>query len=86
MLLAFILLFIVYAFTFYWSTLNKGDLAGALLIILVPLLAIHYLGWMSLIYCLAAAYLGTKAALKKQQRQRTLRVSFYEDGEQPPKQ
>lgn len=83
MLLAFIILFLIYALTFYWSTLNKGDLAGPLLIILVPIFAVYYLGWMSLLYCLAAAYLGTKAALKKLQRQRTRRVSFYEDGNEP---
>ncbi|HWT72748.1 MAG TPA: hypothetical protein VN361_11240 [Oxalicibacterium sp.] len=82
MLVAFIILFVFYGLTFYWATLNKGDLTGPLLIILVPLFAIYYLGWMSLLYCLAAAYLGTKAALKKQMRQRTLRVSFYEDGDQ----
>jgi hypothetical protein len=86
MLLAFIILFIIYGLTFYWATLNKGDLAGPLLIILVPLFAVYHLGWMALVYCLAAAYLGTKAALKKQLRQRTLRVSFYEDEEQPPQQ
>jgi membrane protein implicated in regulation of membrane protease activity len=83
MLFAYIILFVVYAMTFYWSTLNKGDLAGALLIILVPLFAVYYLGWMALLYCLAAAYLGTKAGLKRQQRQRTLRVSFYEEGDEP---
>jgi apolipoprotein N-acyltransferase len=82
MLLAFIILFVIYALTFYWSTQNKGDLAGGLLIVLVPIFAVYYLGWMALLYCLAAAYLGTKAALKKQQRQRTLRTSFYEDGDQ----
>jgi apolipoprotein N-acyltransferase len=83
MLIAFIILFIVYALTFYWATQNKGDLAGALLIILIPLFAVYYLGWMSLLYCLAAAYLGTKAGLKREQRQRTVRVSFYEDGDKP---
>jgi membrane protein implicated in regulation of membrane protease activity len=83
MLLAYIILFVVYAMTFYWSTLNKGDLSGAFLIILVPLFAVYYLGWMALLYCLAAAYLGTKAGLKRERRQRTLRTSFYEDGDKP---
>jgi membrane protein implicated in regulation of membrane protease activity len=83
MLFAYIILFVVYAMTFFWSTQNKGDLAGALLIILVPVFAVYYLGWMALLYCLAAAYLGTKAGLKREQRQRTLRVHFREDGDKP---
>ncbi|HTH45384.1 MAG TPA: hypothetical protein VL528_09890 [Oxalicibacterium sp.] len=86
MLIAFIILFIFYATTFYWATMNKGDLTGPLLIILVPLFAVYYLGWMALLYCLAAAYIGTKAALKKQLRQRTLRVSFQDDGDQTQQQ
>jgi apolipoprotein N-acyltransferase len=86
MLLALIILFAMYALTFYWSTINRGDLAGPLLIILIPIFAVYYLGWMALLYCLAAAYLGTKAALKKIQRQRTLRTSFYEEGDDTQQQ
>ena len=86
MLLGFIGLFIIYALSHYWITLNKRDLGATLLVILLPFIGLYFLGWMALLYCVAAAYLGTKAGLKKLQRQRTLRVSFYEDGDEPQKQ
>jgi apolipoprotein N-acyltransferase len=82
MLLAFIGLFVIYALSHYWITLNRSDLGATLLVILLPFISVYYLGWMALIYCLAAAYLGTKAGLKKLQRQRSLRVSFYEEDKQ----
>jgi hypothetical protein len=83
MLLKFIGLFIVYALAHYWITLNKRDFGATLLVITLPFIGVYFLGWMALLYCLASAYLGTKAGLKKLQRSKTLRVSFYEDGEEP---
>jgi apolipoprotein N-acyltransferase len=86
MLLGFIGLFIIYALSHYWITMNKRDLGATLLVILLPFIGTYFLGWMALLYCLAAAYLGTKAGLKKLHRQRTLRVSFYEDDNETQKQ
>jgi hypothetical protein len=79
MLLAFIGLFVVYALSHYWITLNRSDLGATLLVILLPFVGLYYLGWMALLNCVAAAYLGTKAGLKRIHRQRTVRASFYED-------
>ena len=56
-----------------------------MLVIVLPFVGVYYLGWMALLYCVLAAYLGTKAGLKKLHRTRTLRVSFYE-GEDKPQQ
>lgn len=86
MLLGFIGLFIIYALSHYWITLNKRDLGATLLVILLPFVGCYFLGWMALVYCLAAAYLGTKAGLKKLHRQRTLQVSFYKDGDESQQQ
>ena len=83
MLLKFVGLFIVYGLAHYWITLNKRDFGATLLVIALPFIGVYFLGWMALLYCLASAYLGTKAGLKKLQRSKTLRVSFYEDGEEP---
>lgn len=86
MLLGFIGLFIVYALSHYWITLEKRDFFATVLVIVLPFVGVYYLGWMALLYCVLAAYLGTKAGLKKLHRSRTLRVSFYEDGEDKPQQ
>lgn len=86
MLIGFIGLFIVYAISHYLITINRRDLFATILVIVLPFLGLYYLGWMSLLYCLAAAYLGTKAGLKKLQRAtRTPRTSFYKDDEEPQK-
>lgn len=85
MLLGFIGLFIVYALSHYWITLDRRDFFATVLVIVLPFVGVYYLGWMALLYCLLSAYLGTKAGLKKLQRTRTLRVSFYEDGDEPQK-
>jgi hypothetical protein len=85
MLLGFIGLFLVYAVVHYLITINRRDLFATILVIILPFIGLYYLGWMSLLYCLAAAYLGTKAGLKKLQRSRTLRTSFYKDDEEQPK-
>lgn len=85
MLIGFIGLFIVYAIAHYLITINRRDLFATILVIVLPFVGLYYLGWMSLLYCLAAAYLGTKAGLKKLQRARTLRTSFYKDDEEPQK-
>lgn len=86
MLLKFIGLFIVYALAHYWITMNKRDFGATVLVITLPFVGLYFLGWMALLYCVLAAYLGTKAGLKKIQRQRTLRVSFYKDGDEPQQQ
>jgi apolipoprotein N-acyltransferase len=83
MLPGFIGLFIVYALAHYWITMNKRDFGATLLVIALPFVGVYYLGWMALLYCLAAAYLGTKAGLKKLQRAQRLRTSFYEDTDEP---
>jgi len=85
MLLGFIGLFIVYALSHYWITMNKRDFFATVLVIVLPFVGVYYLGWMALLYCLLSAYIGTKAGLKKLQRKRTLRVSFYEDGDEAQK-
>lgn len=87
MLLAFVGLFIVYALSHYWITINKRDFFATVLVIVLPFVGVYYLGWMALLYCLLSAYLGTKAGLKKLQRAkpRPLRVSFYEDGNESQK-
>lgn len=82
MLIGFLGLFIVYAISHYLITINRRDLFATILVIVLPFVGLYYLGWMSLLYCLAAAYLGTKAGLKKLQRTtRTVRTSFYKDDE-----
>lgn len=85
MLIAFIGLFIVYAIAHYLITINRRDLFATILVIVLPFVGVYQLGWMSLLYCLAAAYLGTKAGLKKLQRKQTLRTSFYTEDEEPQK-
>lgn len=86
MLIGFLGLFIVYAISHYLITINRRDLFATILVIVLPFVGLYYLGWMSLLYCLAAAYLGTKAGLKKLQRTtRTVRTSFYKDDEEPQK-
>ncbi|HWU97866.1 MAG TPA: hypothetical protein VN114_05095 [Oxalicibacterium sp.] len=86
MLLGFIGLFLVYAVAHYLITVDRRDLFATILVIVLPFVGLYYLGWMSLLYCLAAAYLGTKAGLKKLQRStRTVRTSFYKDDEEQPK-
>ncbi|WP_293780072.1 hypothetical protein [uncultured Oxalicibacterium sp.] len=85
MLLGLIGLFIVYAISHYLITINRRDLFATILVIGLPFVGLYYLGWMSLLYCLAGAYLGTKAGLKKLQRDRPLRTSFYRDDEEPQK-
>lgn len=86
MLIGFIGLFIVYAISHYLITINRRDLFATILVITLPFVGLYYLGWMSLLYCLAGAYLGTKAGLKKLQRAaRTPRTSFYKDDEEPQK-
>jgi len=86
MLPAFIGLFVVYALSHYWITLNRNDLAATLLVILLPFVGVYFLGWMALLYCLAAAYLGTKAGLKKVYRRQKLQVSFPQDADEVQKQ
>jgi apolipoprotein N-acyltransferase len=86
MLLGFIGLFVVYGLSHYWITMNRRDFFATLLVIVLPFVGVYYLGWMALLYCLLSAYLGTKAGLKKLQklqRKKSVRVSFYEDGDQP---
>lgn len=85
MLIAFIGLFIVYAIAHYLITINRRDLFATILVITLPFIGVYQLGWMALLYCLAAAYLGTKAGLKKLQRKQTLRTSFYTEDEEPQK-
>lgn len=85
MLIGFIGLFITYAIAHYLITVDRRDLIATILVIALPFVGLYYLGWMSLLYCLAAAYLGTKAGLKKLHRSRTLRTSFYKDDEEPQK-
>lgn len=86
MLLAFIGLFIIYAVAHYLITINRRDLFATILVIVLPFVGLYYLGWMALLYCVAAAYLGTKAGLKKLQRvPRVPRTSFYKDDEEPQK-
>ncbi|MES2026865.1 MAG: hypothetical protein V4448_15040 [Pseudomonadota bacterium] len=86
MLLGFIGLFIVYALSHYWITIEKRDFFATVLVIVLPFVGVYYLGWMALLYCVLAAYLGTKAGLKKLRRSRALRVSFYEDKDEKPQQ
>ena len=71
MLLGFIGLFIVYALSHYWITIEKRDFFATVLVIVLPFVGVYYLGWMALLYCVLAAYLGTKAGLKKLHRTRT---------------
>ncbi len=86
MLIGFIGLFIVYAVAHYLITINRRDLFATILVIVLPFVGLYYLGWMSLLYCLASAYLGTKAGLKKLHRKpRVVRTSFYKDDEEPQK-
>lgn len=86
MLVPFIGLLIVYALSHYWITLNKRDFFSTVLVIVLPFVGLYYFGWQALLGCLAAAYLGTKAGLKKQQRkEKVVRTSFYEDGNETPK-
>lgn len=86
MLLSLIGLFIVYAIAHYLITINRRDLFATILVIALPFVGLYYLGWMSLLYCLAGAYLGTKAGLKKLQRKpRTIRTSFYTEDEKTGK-
>jgi hypothetical protein len=86
MLLGFIGLFLVYAVAHYLITVDRRDLFATILVIVLPFVGLYYLGWMALLYCLAAAYLGTKAGLKKlQRRTRVVRTSFYKDDEEQPK-
>ncbi|GGB97644.1 hypothetical protein GCM10007205_03650 [Oxalicibacterium flavum] len=85
MLLSLIGLFVVYAISHYLITINRRDLFATILVIGLPFVGLYYLGWMSLLYCLAGAYLGTKAGLKKLQRTKTLRTSFYTEDEEAGK-
>lgn len=86
MLLPLIGLFVVYAISHYLITINRRDLFATILVIGLPFVGLYYLGWMSLLYCLAGAYLGTKAGLKKLQRAtHTVRTSFYTDDEEAQK-
>ena len=85
MLLSLIGLFVVYAISHYLITINRRDLFATILVIGLPFVGLYYLGWMSLLYCLAGAYLGTKAGLKKLQRTKTIRTSFYTEDEEAGK-
>lgn len=83
MLLALIGLFVVYGISHYLITINRRDLFATILVISLPFVGLYYLGWMSLLYCLAGAYIGTKAGLKKLQRaQIQIRTSFYTEEEE----
>lgn len=86
MLVPFIGLLIVYALSHYWITLNKRDFFSTVLVIVLPFVGLYYFGWQALFGCLVAAYVGTKAGLKKLQRkEKVIRTSFYEDGNETPK-
>lgn len=86
MLIPFVGLLVVYVLAHYWITINKRDFFSTVLVIVLPFVGLYYFGWQALLGCLVAAYLGTKAGLKKLQRkEKVVRVSFYEDGNETPK-
>ena len=86
MLRGLIGLFIVYGISHYLITLNRRDLFATILVIVLPFVGLYYFGWISLLYCLASAYLGTKAGLKKIQRAKNVpRTSFYTEDQEAGK-
>ena len=85
MLIGYIGLFVVYALSHYWITLNKRDFFSTVLVIILPFVGMYYLGWRALVCCLLSAYIGTKWGLKKMQKKKTVRVSFYDDSDEPQK-
>ena len=61
MLLGFIGLFIVYALSHYWITIEKRDFFATVLVIVLPFVGVYYLGWMALLYCVPVSYTHLRA-------------------------